>query len=136
MNETLRIQQSHRSIRSYKPDPVSDAMLDQIIAAAHRAPTSMNAQEISLIVVRDAERRARIAELAGGQAWIAQEGKENFQHAGGGEYHYIPCLNDRNDWMHALTDLVLDNLHGWLTVPDAAELEQSRLRALGMGAAK
>ncbi|MCR4298747.1 MAG: NADPH-dependent oxidoreductase [Gallionella sp.] len=72
MNETLRIQQSHRSIRSYKNDPVSDAMLDQIIAAAHQAPTSMNAQEISLIVVRDAERRARIAELAGGQAWIAQ----------------------------------------------------------------
>ena len=69
MNETLRIQQSHRS---YKADPVSDAMLDQIIAAAHRAPTSMNAQEISLIVVRDAEKRARIAELSGGQPWIAQ----------------------------------------------------------------
>jgi ferrochelatase len=67
---------------------------------------------------------------------IAQEGKEDFQHAGGGEYHYIPCLNERNDWMHALTGLVLDNLHGWLNVPDAAELEQSRLRALGMGAAK
>lgn len=72
MNDTLRIQQSHRSIRSYKPDPLSDAMLDQIIAAAHRAPTSMNAQDISLIVVRDAEKRARIAELSGGQAWIAQ----------------------------------------------------------------
>jgi FMN reductase [NAD(P)H] len=72
MNETLRTQQAHRSIRSYKPDPVSDAMLDQIVAAAHRAPTSMNAQEISLIVVRDAERRARIAGLCGGQAWIAQ----------------------------------------------------------------
>jgi len=70
MNETLRIQQAHRSIRSYKPDPISDAMLDQIVAAAHRAPTSMNAQEISLIVVRDAEKRARIAELAGGQAWV------------------------------------------------------------------
>lgn len=72
MNETLRTQQSHHSIRSYKPDSVSDAMLDEIIAAAHRAPTSMNAQEISLIVVRDAERRARIAELSGGQPWIAQ----------------------------------------------------------------
>jgi ferrochelatase len=24
---------------------------------------------------------------------IAQEGKEDFLHAGGGEYHYIPCLN-------------------------------------------
>ena len=67
---------------------------------------------------------------------IAQEGKEDFQHAGGGEYHYIPCLNERNDWIHALTDLVLDNLHGWLMVPDAAELEQSRMRALAMGAAK
>ena len=72
MNETLRTQQSHRSIRSFKADPVSDAMLEQIIAAAHRAPTSMNAQEISLIVIRDAEKRARIAELGGGQAWIKQ----------------------------------------------------------------
>ena len=67
---------------------------------------------------------------------IALEGKEDFQHAGGGEYHYIPCLNDSNDWIHALTDLVLDNLHGWLIEPDTAELEQSRLRALAMGAKK
>ncbi len=72
MNETLHIQQAHRSIRSYKSDPVSDAMLDAIIASAQQAPTSMNAQEISLVVVRDAEKRARIAALAGGQAWIAQ----------------------------------------------------------------
>ncbi len=67
---------------------------------------------------------------------IAQEGKEDFQHAGGGEYHYIPCLNERNDWIHALTDLVMDNLHGWLIAPNAAELEQARLRALAMGAKK
>jgi len=67
---------------------------------------------------------------------IAQEGKEDFQHAGGGEYHYIPCLNERNDWMHALTDLVMDNLQGWLIAPNTAELEQGRLRALGMGSKK
>ena len=65
---------------------------------------------------------------------IAMEGKETFQHAGGGEFNYIPCLNDRDDWIHALTDLVLDNLHGWLLEPDAAELEQSRQRALAAGA--
>ena len=65
---------------------------------------------------------------------IAQEGKEDFQHAGGGEYHYIPCLNERNDWIVALTDLVMTNLQGWLVPADAAELEQSRLRALAMGA--
>jgi len=67
---------------------------------------------------------------------IAQEGKEDFQHAGGGEYHYIPCLNERDDWMHALTDLVMDNLHGWMVEPDKAKLEQGRLRALEMGSSK
>lgn len=72
MNETLSVMQAHRSIRSYTAEPVSEEMLDAIIAAAHRAPTSMNMQEISLVVVRDGARRARIAELAGNQAWVAQ----------------------------------------------------------------
>ncbi|MDD2929896.1 MAG: ferrochelatase, partial [Sideroxydans sp.] len=65
---------------------------------------------------------------------IAMEGKEEFQHAGGGEYHYIPCLNARDDWMHALTDLVIGNLQGWLIAPDAAELERSAQRAKELGA--
>jgi ferrochelatase len=63
---------------------------------------------------------------------IAMEGREEFQHAGGGEFHYIPCLNDRDDWMHALTDLVMDNLQGWLIAPDAAALEQSKRLATTM----
>ena len=67
---------------------------------------------------------------------IAMEGREEFQHAGGGEYHYIPCLNDRDDWMHALTDLVMDNLQGWLIAPDAAGLERSRTLAQEMGASR
>jgi ferrochelatase len=65
---------------------------------------------------------------------IALEGKEEFQHAGGGEYHYITCLNGRNDWIHALSDLVMDNLQGWLIEPDKAELERSRLLAKTAGA--
>jgi ferrochelatase len=65
---------------------------------------------------------------------IAMEGREDFQHAGGGEYHYIPCVNDRSDWIHALTDLVMDNLQGWLVTPDSSALEQSRLLAQVMGA--
>jgi len=67
---------------------------------------------------------------------IAMEGREDFLHAGGGEYHYIPCLNDRNDWMLALTDLVMENLQGWLIEPDVAELEKGRLKALELGAKK
>jgi ferrochelatase len=66
---------------------------------------------------------------------IAIEGKSDFQGAGGGEYHYIPCLNDRMDWVAALGELVLDNLQGgWLLDSDAAALEKSRQRALSMGA--
>ena len=72
MNQTIQTQHRHRSIRSYTSEPVSDEMLNAIVGSAHCAPTSMNMQEISLVVVRDAERRARIAELAGGQPWIVQ----------------------------------------------------------------
>jgi ferrochelatase len=45
---------------------------------------------------------------------IGMEGKAEFLNAGGGEYHYIPALNDRPSWVHALTDLVQRHLAGWL----------------------
>ncbi|MDR3727105.1 MAG: NADPH-dependent oxidoreductase [Terracidiphilus sp.] len=72
MNETVRLLQTHRSSRSYKSDPIPAEILDAIIESAHRAPTSINSQQISLVVVRNAASRARIAEIAGGQPWIAQ----------------------------------------------------------------
>jgi ferrochelatase len=54
---------------------------------------------------------------------IAIEGKSEFMRAGGKEYHYIPCLNERDDWIHALADLAASHLQGWPTreaSPDAA----------------
>jgi ferrochelatase len=45
---------------------------------------------------------------------IAIEGKGLYQNAGGGEFFYIPCLNDRHEWITGLTNLVERNLHGWL----------------------
>ncbi len=65
---------------------------------------------------------------------IALEGKDIFQKAGGGDYHYIPCLNERPDWIHGLTDIVARNLLGWTTVASAADLENSKLRARALGA--
>jgi FMN reductase [NAD(P)H] len=72
MNEIVRLLQAHHSSRSYKADPIPEEILEAIIECAHRAPTSINSQEVSLVVVRNAESRARIAEIAGGQPWIAQ----------------------------------------------------------------
>ncbi|AXU94860.1 NADPH-dependent oxidoreductase [Erwinia persicina] len=72
MNEVTQLLKSHRSDRSYLDKPIDDAVLDDIIETAWRAPTSVNSQQVSLVVVRDAATRARIAEIAGGQPWIAQ----------------------------------------------------------------
>lgn len=72
MNPVLKTLLEHRSYRDYSDRPVADADLDAIVEAARRAPSSINAQGISLVVVRDATRRARIAEIAGGQTWIAR----------------------------------------------------------------
>lgn len=69
---------------------------------------------------------------------IAIEGKKIFIEAGGKEYHYISCLNERADWIAALADIAQSNLHGWLESAPASpeELEQSRIRALQLGASQ
>ena len=68
--EVLEWQLAHRSVRSYRPDPVSDETLTALIAAAQSAPTSGNLQLWSVVAVRDDERRTRLAELAGEQDFI------------------------------------------------------------------
>jgi protoporphyrin/coproporphyrin ferrochelatase len=54
---------------------------------------------------------------------IAIEGKALFRDTGGGELRYIPALNDRHEWIAALTDMVQRNLQGWLVDSHNAALE-------------
>ena len=63
---------THRSVRHHLPDPVSDAQLTAIVAAAQSAASSSNLQPWSVIAVRDPHTRARLAELAGDQAHVQQ----------------------------------------------------------------
>ncbi len=67
---------------------------------------------------------------------IDQEAREAFLHAGGREFHYIPCLNDSAPGMRALADLCERHLAGWPTqaLPDATEAERTRQRARALGA--
>ncbi|TCV90845.1 ferrochelatase [Sulfurirhabdus autotrophica] len=66
---------------------------------------------------------------------IAMEGKTTFLNAGGKEFHYIPCLNSRDDWIKAMRDIVMENLQGWISpVPDEAALQASKTRAIALGA--
>ncbi len=72
MNTTIETFLNHRSIRQYKPDPIEPEKLDYIIKSVHRAPTSINGQQVSVIVVTDPAKKAKVAEYAGGQTWIDQ----------------------------------------------------------------
>ncbi len=66
---------------------------------------------------------------------IAIEGKAAFLNAGGREFHYIPALNEREDWIRALSDLALTHLQGWLAPPPSTDdLQRSRERARALGA--
>ena len=44
---------------------------------------------------------------------INQENRENFLHAGGEEFHYIPCLNDSLGHIHFLTELIKEATADW-----------------------
>ena len=65
---------------------------------------------------------------------IAIEGKTIFIQSGGRDFNFIPCLNERDDWIQTLTDIVLKQLLGWTAGPSSEELDSSRLRAMAMGA--
>lgn len=72
MNQTLETLNNHRSIRSYTDQPVDKETLDSIIKAVQQSPNSINGQQVSLVVTRDAAIRQKISDIAGGQPWIAQ----------------------------------------------------------------
>lgn len=67
---------------------------------------------------------------------IDQEAREAFLAAGGKQFHYIACLNDRHEWIAALRDLALRHLQGWDTAARPADpaLQAQRERALKLGA--
>jgi ferrochelatase len=67
---------------------------------------------------------------------IAMEARQAFLTAGGQTFHYIPCLNDSAEWIHALGELAQQHLAGWPTQapPDAQALADSRAAALALGA--
>ena len=67
---------------------------------------------------------------------IAQEARDAYLHAGGEEFHYIPCLNDRHEWIAALSDIAIRHLQGWPTqaVPDPTALQAQAERARQLGA--
>ncbi|MGZ5148621.1 MAG: ferrochelatase [Burkholderiales bacterium] len=66
---------------------------------------------------------------------IAIEGRSILRRAGGGEMRFIPCLNDSDRWIAALSELTARNLLGWIDRPPAGPQPHPSLAvSTGMGA--
>jgi len=80
------------SVRAYKPDPVPDALLAQVLEASRLAPTASNRQPFTLIVLRTAGRQEELRRIyhrdwfasaplviaacgAPAAAWVRRDGK-------------------------------------------------------------
>lgn len=72
MNKVIETMKNHRSIRNYKNKEISEDIINELINVAQAAPSSINGQQTSVIVVRDKKKKAKLAEMAGGQTWIAE----------------------------------------------------------------
>ena len=62
MNETLKVLETRRSCRNFKPDMISEEELQEIIKAGTYAPTGMGKQSPLIIAVTNKELRNQIAE--------------------------------------------------------------------------
>ncbi len=71
MHEIVRLLRAHRSIRRFRPDPLPQGLVEELVTAGQAASTSSFIQACTLIQVNDAGDRERLAEYAGGQPYVA-----------------------------------------------------------------
>jgi nitroreductase len=70
--EFYEVIKTRRSIRSYKADAVPEESLRRVLDAARIAPSGSNRQPWRFYVVKDPDKRRRVAQACGGQTWIGQ----------------------------------------------------------------
>jgi nitroreductase len=71
MNEVINLLKSHRSIRKFTDQTIPRDLFLELIRAGQSSATSSHVQAYSIIHVTNPENREKIAELAGGQKYIA-----------------------------------------------------------------
>jgi nitroreductase/FMN reductase [NAD(P)H] len=70
--DALALLLDRRVTRSYRAEPVPDALLDTVLAGAQSAPAKSDLQQYSILVTRDAAKIAAIADAIGTMPWIKQ----------------------------------------------------------------
>ncbi len=72
MNDTISLLMNHRSVRKFKSDAVTDEQLAAIVGAGQMASSSSNVQAYTVIAVTEPSLKTKLAELAGGKAYVEQ----------------------------------------------------------------
>ncbi len=67
--EALR---TRRTVREFKPDPVTDESLAKLLSAARWSPSSRNQQPWRFIVIRDRDTLVKMGETAGSGGFLAR----------------------------------------------------------------
>lgn len=74
MNNVIETILQHRSVRSFKEKPLDQEQIKAIVKSAQAASTSSFIQAYSIIGVTDKQKKQRLAELAGNQSYVAENG--------------------------------------------------------------
>ena len=73
MNETIKTQLNHRTIRAFKNQELTDEQKKTLEEVARHTSTSMFLQQFSMMHVTDEEKRAKIREITG-QKYVGANG--------------------------------------------------------------
>jgi nitroreductase len=70
--EFSEVVRRRRMVRHFSPDPIDPPILERIAATAQRAPSAGFSQGQRVVIVTDADRRRRLAEVAGEAFYTGQ----------------------------------------------------------------
>ncbi|MDN4526982.1 oxygen-insensitive NADPH nitroreductase [Fictibacillus fluitans] len=131
MNETIKNILSHRSIRRFKDEPIGQDTVETLIQCAQAASTSSYQQVYSIIGIEEQSIKDKLAELAGNQTYVAQNG-----------YFFVFCLDyHRHELMAQIAGKNVDDtisskegfMVGMIDVALAAQNVAVAAESLGLG---
>ena len=76
--DLLNLMKSQQTVRNFKPNPVSDQKLNNVLQAARRAPSGANTQPWDFIVVKDSKTKEKIANIILQGKRLAKEKDKKF----------------------------------------------------------
>lgn len=74
MNDVISLLRSHRSIRKFKEQLLTDEQIKMIVSSAQAASTSSFIQAYSIIGIKDKAKKRMLAELVGNQSYVEHNG--------------------------------------------------------------